>query len=395
MKSCCIALNSTLIQTEKQNKLINLINSKLYEMGEDFSLISYFDNNLERITDIFNDKYEIIFVIGTNSSIYNYNIKENLARLLGVKLINFEATFSALKKYCSNNNIVFSVQEEMEVMIPENSVPLCDYDHYLNGFMSKYNNKYIIFLPNDINFLTQNYNKYIEPLIKDISNNSCKQQIIKCYGIGEKELKNHLNEFYGLNDIKLQIISDELDTTIYINYQSNNAKIHNIISSIVSKINKYIYATENISIYQMAVDLLKMRNKTLSISETNTYGTLIKNLSMISPNSVSKAYLFTNFQSIIDTTNIDKEIISTYGEYSVNTVYELDNEILQISDTDISLFILGDIKKDICYIAVGDKDGIHVYKNKINFSSNNIIENICKTATFYLIKKLKQNDLLF
>lgn len=68
--------------------------------------------------------------------------------------------------------------------------------------------------------------------------------------------------------------------------------------------------------------------------------------------------------------------------------------MLGLSNADIALFVLGDTKdSDICYIACGDIDGIHVYKNRINDKSDNLIENISKTAIFYLIKKLKQNDL--
>ena len=46
-------------------------------------------------------------------------------------------------------------------------------------------------------------------------------------------------------------------------------------------------------------------------------------------------------------------------------------------------------------MAIGDFDGIHVYKNKINIKNLNLIGNLSKTALFYLIKKLKQNDLCF
>ena len=68
--------------------------------------------------------------------------------------------------------------------------------------------------------------------------------------------------------------------------------------------------------------------------------------------------------------------------------------MLELSNADISVFVLGDTaESDICYMAIGDVDGIHVYKNKINDKSDNLIENISKTAIFYLIKKLKRNDL--
>ena len=87
--------------------------------------------------------------------------------------------------------------------------------------------------------------------------------------------------------------------------------------------------------------------------------------------------------------------MSDYGKYSVNTVYELANAMLETKTGDLVLFVLGDKNSDICYMAIGDFDGIHVYKNKINIKNLNLIGNLSKTALFYLIKKLKQNDLCF
>ena len=93
--------------------------------------------------------------------------------------------------------------------------------------------------------------------------------------------------------------------------------------------------------------------------------------------------------------SIDKNIIDSYGEYSVNTIYELSNSLLEHSTADIVVFTLGDKNHDICYMCIGDIDGIHVYKNKINIKDDNMVINLTKTAIFYLIRKLKQNNLQF
>ena len=47
------------------------------------------------------------------------------------------------------------------------------------------------------------------------------------------------------------------------------------------------------------------------------------------------------------------------------------------------------------YIAIGDKNAIHVYKNIFCMQRENAIDNICKAANFYLIKKLRSNDFYF
>ena len=49
----------------------------------------------------------------------------------------------------------------------------------------------------------------------------------------------------------------------------------------------------------------------------------------------------------------------------------------------------------LCYIAVGNIDGIHVYKNTLFGTREQIIDSLTQTAFFYLIKNIKQNDLFF
>lgn len=396
MKISCIALNSNSINTQNQFKIIDYLKVKLYEIGENISLISYFDNSEENLKRLNISSYDFIFVIGTNSTIYNNNIKQNLCKIFSDKLKDFDSTVNSLKKYCLNNNIPFSVQEEMECKLPSASIPLCDEDYYDNGFMYKFNNTYIVYLPENISFVTNSYQKYILPLLNDLIGFKRDFVVLKCFGILEKDIKTILAEYFGRKDITLQIRSDGLDSAIYIRYDNALEKIalQNIISDICSKLSKFIYATDDTSLYDMALDLLTLRNKKIIIGETLTFGNITKRLSSRKNNNITESFIFTNKEGILKYTKVNPKVIDNYGLYSVNSIYELTNAMLGLSNADIALFVLGDTKdSDICYIACGDIDGIHVYKNKINDKSDNLIENISKTAIFYLIKKLKQNDL--
>ena len=124
MKIGCIALNSNLISCEKQTKIIEYLSSKLYEIGESFSLISYFENGIEKIRDIVSQNFKLLFVIGTNDVIYNHNIKDNISRIVGDKLEINPTASQSLKSYCAKFNIPFSIQEEMETNLPTKSIPL-------------------------------------------------------------------------------------------------------------------------------------------------------------------------------------------------------------------------------------------------------------------------------
>lgn len=397
MKIACIALNSNLINIDEQTKIINYLNTKLYEIGENISLISYFPNSQEGVRNIFSNSYDLIFFIGTNDAIYNHNIKENLARIFGDKLSSHESSYSSLSKYCNKNNIVFSMLEETEVMLPTKSIPLVSNDYYSNGFMYKHNSTYIVYLPENLDFVKFNYVSYVLPLICDLVGNYYEYQVVKCFGLLEKDIRSVIAEYFVKNEVNINIINNGLDTSIYIRYKkdANLVDVQNIIANIISKLNKFIYSLEDVSIYQMASDLLNLYHKTLCIGETITFGNITKQLSQINPNNIKSTNVYLDYDTMINELNIDKKVIDQFGKYSVNVIYELSNALLEKTSSDNVLFVLADSNNpEICYMAVGDIDGIHVYKNKILANSESI-ESISKTAIFYLIKKLKQNSLHF
>ena len=73
----------------------------------------------------------------------------------------------------------------------------------------------------------------------------------------------------------------------------------------------------------------------------------------------------------------------------------MDNLLLEQANSDIAIFVLGDKTNNTCFIAIGDIDGIHVYKNKFMTYNQLTINMLSETTMFYLIKKLRQNDLQF
>ena len=396
MKIACIALNSNLIQSEVQTSIIKYLNNKLYEIGEQFSLISYFDNSLESLKNIVHNDYDFMFFIGMNDAIYNHNIKDNISRIIGDNLNNNDACYKALKTYCDHHNIPFSMSEECEVMLPAKSIPLCSYAYYNNGFMYKFNNKYLVYLPSNLDFVKFNYDSYILPLLNDLINAKTDVQVIKCYGILEKDIRSTISEYLGLPDIKINISTDSLDSKILVRFDASvdQSKSQEVISNIISRLNKFIYSLEDRSIFEMANDLLQIQHKTISIGETITCGNIAQNLGF-SNKQIKSSIIYFDYENMLNNLNIDPKVISQFGKYSVNIVYELANALLENTSTDNVLFVLADDKEsEFAYIAVGDIDGIHVYKNKIQHDES-LSKNLSKTAIFYLIKKLRQNSLQF
>lgn len=396
MKIAILGIQSSLYNNTNQNEVIDYIKNNLAKQGKETSLVSYFSNDFNLLNSTMQSNYDAIFLIGSDSAIYNNNIKESLAKILGVKLEKNLLCENNIIAYCNDKNIEYSMQEELLSIFPINAKIIYDNNYLDNGFYYRFNQTDLFVLPPNIDFVSLVFKSEILPYFDTNCNNNDNKLIIKCYGMLEKDITELLNNELNVPQIDLSIFGCRLDNTINIKYSQSNANIaQTFIADICSKLSKLIYSTEDMSLYETATNLLELQSKKIVIAETITNGQLAYNLMKLNKNSVEKSITTSSFDSIAKQLKLNERIVNQFGKYSVNTIYELDNLLLQQSSADIAVFILADTQLDCCYISIGDIEGIHVYKNKVKSYNKTNIDMICDTALFYLIKKLRQKDLQF
>lgn len=398
MKIAIIGINNSLIDLSSQNEVIDFLKFNIIKQGKMPSLVSYFNNNLDNIRLIINQNYDLVFFVGSDSIIFNHNIKDNLAKIFGVRLEKYNPCEMAIQDYCANNNIVYSAEEEMQTFFPTNSQPIYKTSYFNNGFAYKYNNTQVFMLPSDVDFVSEVYSFSILPFLSKNSgtNASFNTMTIRCYGILEKDLRGLIQEELKCPNIIVDIVSTRLDNVLYISYQNTDiSAIQPVIADICSKLSKLIYATEDTTLYQTAVNLLSIQKKKIVLAETLTKANITSNIMNLNADVIEKSIIVSNFDSIAKQLKLSERVVNQFGKYSVNTVYELDNLLLEQANSDIAIFVLGDKTNNTCFIAIGDIDGIHVYKNKFMTYNQLTINMLSETTMFYLIKKLRQNDLQF
>jgi hypothetical protein len=126
--------NKQTIEHKVFKDVIDYLKFNIVKQGKSPSLVSYFDNSIDLLKSIVLNNYNLVICVGTDSSTYNYNIKENLAKIFDSKLEKNLSCEVSLKKYCNTHNIPYTSQEEMQGTILANAVPLCDGRFYNNGF---------------------------------------------------------------------------------------------------------------------------------------------------------------------------------------------------------------------------------------------------------------------
>ena len=254
-------------------------------------------------------------------------------------------------------------------------------------------------LPEDMDNIEYIFNNSLIPFFAKVNNCLYDHTKILLFGTTENDVKEVITDLFN-DEIHFTFYEEDMLLTILLRYQSdiNKTLLNDCIASIYQRLRKFIITNEDTSIYQLALDLLTLSNKSLCLYETITAGNIALNLSKC--NSVAKHLIescrvgFTQ-NNIVRELNISQSVISKYGFNSVNTAYEIAGALLDNTQCDLVLLTLGNINEDkICYIAVGDNDGIHIYKSNIN-DKNKAINVLSNSAIYYLIKKLKQNDLYF
>ena len=106
----------------------------------------------------------------------------------------------------------------------------------------------------------------------------------------------------------------------------------------------------------------------------------------------------TSIDSKIKRLGISREFFNSHSIMDAECCYEMASGLVMSSLADIVIATCGqmiDDNKSDCFIAVGDKDFIHVFKHSFEGTKNHIIQQISKFAFLHLIKKIRHNDFDF
>ena len=404
MKVGCVNISSDILIGKTQNDNVPYLSKLLLDCGVSLSNIFVVENNPQQLSTILTSiDHDILIIIGEDNPVKNFNIKNILATFWNEDIVKSEHCVNFVNSYLKKENIQSIPQIENEYYIPSNAIPLNNASFYLQGFMYDGGKTTYIFLPNYKDSIRFLYENSIMPIISRIRQIALESVTINTFGISEKEILLSLKDLIN-NDYKISIstYANDLDVSIVVRYNAltPNEIINVFVSKIYEKLRKFIYADGETSLYQMALDLMTISNKTLAIAETITGGNICSEFnkcSSPSKNLILEGRILNNQYSQKSLLNVNTNVVTRYGTISVETAYELATSLLETSNADLVLVTCGDIdgESNICYLAIGDMDGIHVYKNTYSGAKDKVISTVSKCGVFYLIKKLKQNDLFF
>ncbi len=300
-----------------------------------------------------------------------------------------------------NLSMIVEKTTEQFWQMPQGAKSIINPNGFMQGYMQFANLKNFIVLPNSFEEGKQMFESVVLDNLKNRAKSKIKSFIFKTFGITESALKDVLREeIANKHKVKLFLFAKPLQVDIVLKSNEDNVFLEEIAQRILLKLDKFIYSIEDLETEDVIVNLLKLNNLSLCFAEGTTGGKICCSIHKQQESVVAMgSVLPTNFARQ-KFANLNEEDLQENNGINATVAYKMAQTAIESANGDVVVSNVANIDKTsgeygLCFIAVGDKKEIHIYKNVFKGSEAEIKETIKCATYFYLIKKLKRNDLHF
>lgn len=347
-----------------------------------------------------------------NSNIYiflvdkaNLSLNGYLSQLCNCQMIENPYIKQALQEYYKKHNQVPTKDEENGWKIPSLAHAVINPNGMVQGYLLSFKNNIFCVLPNNYQEAREMFDDVVLNFLLDNQKKKYKSYTFKTFGLSENGITQVLyNELKNKDKVTINFFSKPFEVDIVIKALADNQHLENIAKSILLKLDKFIYAVEDVPIESVLYELLRLNDITVGFVEDITCGELMSRLNKQAPDAkkyIAPSFVLTKIEDKITKFSIDKNLFDESGDINANVAYTLAVEYLKNNKADLVIATVGtttskeNIKAGLSFIAIGDRNEVHVYKNIFKGSHEQIVDSICSASYFYLIKKLKKNDFHF
>lgn len=251
--------------------------------------------------------------------------------------------------------------------------------------------------------------QFVSESIIPMLNSRCKTlyttEIFKTFGKTEAELREILKDYIrNRNRIVFSFYPSLCECEVNVRYSSKMAKetVDELLRGVAAALNDCTYALKDVSLEQQLMDLLRVRGKKVCVAESFTGGGIAAALTGCPGASdiFKEGLVCYSNASKIQRLGVEEQLIESYGAVSIETVYEMAANLLLQDNCDVCLATSGNAgptaEKDgdvgLCFIAVGDMNGIHIYRYVFEGDRKKVTYSGVKYALYHLYKKLKEKE---
>lgn len=228
--------------------------------------------------------------------------------------------------------------------------------------------------------------------------------VIRAVGANENRVKQILAEIQRVGAGKISVLrerlADEDRLVLACAHKEEKQLLDDVVRYVLEGLEDTVYALDDVSLEETLVSTLALRGKKISVAESFTGGGIAKRITSVS--GASKVY-FEGLNTYDEKSKqarlgVSDYALTTKGAVSDQTAYEMALGLLNTGNCDISVATTGlaGPKSDrsmlpvgLCFIAVGTKEKVYVYRYKFDGTREEITEKAINYALFLACKRLK------
>lgn len=230
------------------------------------------------------------------------------------------------------------------------------------------------------------------------------RMVVRAVGAEERTVRRLLGEAARMSGDKLtyNYIRKHDEDVIEIVYDSAVPRMltDDVLRLLTEGLGDAVYALDDTPLEKRLVQLLKLRGKKISVAESFTGGGVGRRI--VSVPGASEVY-FEGLNTYDERAKLKRLGVSEYtlktvGAVSDETAYEMAAGLIASGDCDVSVATTGlagpksdrtELPVGLCYIAVGLKERVYVYRYRFEGTREEITETAINYALFLAYRQLK------
>lgn len=292
-------------------------------------------------------------------------------------------------------------------VLPEGSTVIPNTNGFFQGYTFTADGCAVTVLPDNPNCFESMCVNFVLPYFEQKYKIRYDNLTLKLFGVSDLVLSRTLDKAKTLaeNKISFHVERNYSDVKVCMVYDNNTPRMitDDATRFIITELQGKIYAENDCSLERRLFDILNLQRLNLSVAESFTAGRVVASVIKVPGASavINEGVVAYSNSAKCERLGVNPETLKKYGAVSKETAYEMATGLLRNEKTDIAIATTGiagpksdDTQKPVglCYIAVGDRDGVHIHRFVFGGDRENITETAKNAALFLAIKHIKDRQ---
>ncbi len=297
--------------------------------------------------------YDVICVTGGLGPTHDDITKDVVAKFFNTHLVMDEAALAKIINLMQRRGMKLAESSKNQALIPSGSTVIPNTAGSAPGFMIEKNGKYFFVMPGVPFEMKGMVEDWIIPFFeKKNVGTIVRHRTLKTTGIGESLLAEEVGDVQDIigtdETITLAFLPNSMGTKMRITVREKNIlkaeeKLSKAESVIRSRVEKYVYSSDEKELEDVVGELLNNQKLTLCTAESCTGGMIANRITNVpgSSNYFKRGFIVYSNSSKTEELDVPEELISRHGAVSKEVAAAMAERARKISGTDIAIAITG------------------------------------------------------